>query len=196
MDPKTEEWLFEYHRKGYEFQMEQTEKIRDRIAFLAGLLTPLVGAAGYVVWNQSLEWTACHSILLAVPPLLTVMLLAVAVLHGVSALRSKQYLFVPSPIKIQRYAEQLSHFAADNPHRSINVVERLRAHLARRYCEGASHNFLVNRLRTDSLLRATKCGIWSLCFLVAALPRFLYVKTHEKARPTGVVIESPIQIKK
>jgi len=194
MDQDTKNWLYDFHKDAYKFQLEQTEKMRDRISFLVGLLTPLGGAVVYVVWNQSLDWSDCSALFLAIPPAGAVAYLGTAVVYGLMALRSQVYTFIPSTLEAQEFAEKLSAIKKLNPQSTFVVLDEVKFKFADRYRDAASHNFWINRRRSDWLHHATQCGIFSFCFLVVALPRFVYVKASEKPRPTTVVIERPVQV--
>jgi hypothetical protein len=104
MDTETRDWMFEHHKSAYEFQLERSDKIRDRVSFLSGLLTPFSGAILYIFLNYPHCWPKGNELLFYVPAGLAMIYFLVAILMLLYCLgRGFKYYSIPTPKDLQNY---------------------------------------------------------------------------------------------
>jgi hypothetical protein len=197
MDKKTRNWLLEHHKEAYRFQLERSDKIRDRVSFLSGLLTLLGSAIFYVILNYPHAWRDWCSLLFYVPVGFSVVLFLVAVWQILYCLGwGFRYSYILTPGQLQEYTKSLASYAAAVPEDKVDVLDDVKTHLMDRYCEGATHNLEVNTRRTNVLLRATQISILSFGLLLLSLPSFFVERGRQEAAPTKVIVSEPIRITK
>ena len=196
MNTDMREWLLEHHKAAYEFQLERTEKLRDRVSLLSGLLTLLGGALLYASINYPHSWRGGWSLLFYGPGGLAAVLLIVVIFQVLYALGwGFQYSYIPTPRELQNYAAALKAYADASPAENVDVLADVKDHMIQAYCTGATHNLSVNTKRSNVLLRATQIAILSFGLLLVSLPRFFFDSAHKNAEPTKVIISEPISIK-
>jgi hypothetical protein len=195
MDTNTQDWLFEHCKSSYEFQLERSEKIRDRVSFLSGLLTPFGGAIIYVFLDYPHHLEFGYELLFYIPASLALIYFFIAVAMLLYCLgRGFKYYSIPTPKDLRGYAIKLDAYAKAVPAEKIDVLNDAKKHLLNYYCEDSTYNFRVNTRRANILLLATQISIISFGLLLISLPRFFFDKTHEEASPTKIVVSQPIRI--
>ena len=186
--------MLEHYKDAYETQMERTDKIRERVSFLSGLLTPLGGAIFYVILNYprgELPFSFCF------PAIVSLLLFIIAVVQVLYCLgRGYEYSNILTPRQLREYATKLEQYAASVPAKNVDVLDKIKTNLMNRYCEGASDNLLVNLKRTNLLVQATQLSVLSFMLLLLALPNFFVKQMHQENLPTKVIITEPIRIQK
>ncbi len=192
MDVATRDWLLAYHKETYERQIEVTDKIRDRISFLAGLLTPLGGGILYTLLNC--PYAASSAAWCYIPAGLAFLTLLGAIALILYALGSGFiYAKTPTPMQLQEYAVELTSFAAT--HEGTDVLNDLKMNMIDIYSKCATHDQSVNEYRTNCLLRATKIATFSFIVWLFAMPGFFIGKSGQDTEPFKVIITGPIHIK-
>lgn len=195
MDPKTRDWLLEHYREGYEFQVERSDKIRDTVSLLSGLLSILGGAIAYIVLNYPHAWHGWEALYFYSPAGLALVLFCIAVGQIFYCIgRGYKYSYILSPHQLQAYTESLVQYAAGSPDKNVDVLEDIKTNMTNRFCQAASHNLQVNTRRGYLLLVAIQITIGSFIFLFLSLPGFFYGKSNEMPRATKVTITEPIRI--
>lgn len=193
MNPELRDLLLEHHKAAYIFQLEKTEKLRDRVSFLTGLLTLLGGALLYLGVNYPHEWKGCASLFFYVPCGISAILFLVVVGKVLYALGwGFKYSYIPSPQELQEYAETQCSVNADPNTEEIDLVEDLKENMTSAYCGGATHNLKVNQRRAAVLLRATQIAIVCFVFLLSGLPRFFIDLANKDSKPTEVILIKPL----
>lgn len=196
MNTDMRDWLFEHHKAAYQFQLERSEKMRDRVSLLSGLLTLLGGALLYTSINYPHSWRGGWSLLFYGPGGFAVILFLVVIVQILYTLGwGFQYSYIPTPRELQDYAAALNTYADALPGENVNVLADVKDHMTQAYCTGATHNLSVNTRRSNVLLRATQLAIVSFGFLLVSLPRFFFDSAYVEAQPTKVIISEPISIK-
>lgn len=196
MDEKLLTWLSDYHKRAYEFQLERHEKLRDRISFIIGLLSALGGALIYVLSNYP------HNIrsdgaLFYLPIFFAVIVFFQSVALLIYCMgRGFDIAYMPPSTEIQRYAEEMTEYVANNPGSGIDVLLRVKTMVNKLYCKSATHNEPLNVRRSYWLLLSLRVGIISFTLLLLALPKFLYEKAYKEEEPTKVIFSESVKITK
>lgn len=196
IDESTRDWLLEHHKDAYEFQSERSDKIRDTVSFLSGLLSILGGGILYVAFNYPHSWRGASSLLFYGPISLSLLLFIVAVCQILFCIaRGYKYSYILSPKQLQEYVEALVHYS-DSCGKPLDIMDDLKRNMMRRYCEGATHNLNVNTRRSPMLVRATQLSAVSFLCLLLALPFFFIHKSSEKPDSMRVTITEPIKVQR
>jgi hypothetical protein len=194
MDTETRDWLLEHYKDAYKVQMDRTDKIRDRVSFMSGLLTPLGGAIFYVILNyphDDISFSFCF------PAIVSLLLFIVAVVQVLYCLgRGYCYSNILTPRQLREYVKKMEDYAASVPAKKVDVLDKIKTNLMNRYCEGASDNLQVNLKRTNLLIQATQISVFSFIMLLLALPNFFVKQIHQENLPTKVIITGPIRVQK
>jgi len=196
MNTNMRDWLLEHHKAAYQFQLERSESLRDRVSLLSGLLTLLGGALFYIGINYPHLCGNYWSLLFYVPGVLSISLFFYVIWKVLYVLGwGFQYSYIPTPMQLQIYAVALDVYADSLPaDESIDVLSDVKDRMIKAYCEGATHNLGVNTRRTNVLLRATQIAIISFGLLLFSLPRFLFDSMSKESEPTKITISEPIRI--
>ena len=108
MDINTQDWLFEHCKSSYEFQLERSEKIRDRVSFLSGLLTPFGGAIIYVFLDYPHAWKSGYELFFYIPASLALICFLTAVMMLLYCLgKGFKYYSIPTPKDLRNYVVKL-----------------------------------------------------------------------------------------
>jgi hypothetical protein len=195
MDKPTQDWLVEQHRESYRYQLEQRDKIYDRISFLSTPLTLLGAGIIYLVTNTPLGWHSVTPPWFYVPIGLAACLFVVAPLLIIFTLTwGFKYGYAVTPRELQDYAAALSRYAHSEGTRRADVLGKIKAKLGQQYCDAATHNAGVNYRRRNAVLLAMKLCALAFAALLISLPTFFVGKLAETASPAKVIISEPIRI--
>lgn len=190
-----DEFLFEHYKQEYQFQLERTDTIRDRVSFVVGFLTVLGGILSYFVSEFPHAWH-CGRTLLFYIPLAAATSLFIASIAIVLWVIGGKFLYqaIPSNPQLQKYCDDLVAWSAagETP---AEIVPTLKESLLKAYRDGSHHNFLVNRKRTDRLLLATRLVVFAFMFSAAMLPAYTFEKSQQEKEPTLVRLVSQTKLK-
>lgn len=196
MNTDMRDWLLEHHKAAYQFQLERSEKLRDRVSLLSGLLTLLGGALLYTSINYPHSWRGGWSLFFYGPGGLALILFLVVIWQVLYSLGwGFQYSYIPTPRQLQDYVVLLKAYADASPGETVDVLADAKNNMIQAYCTGATHNLSVNTRRSNVLLRATQIAIVSFGLLLVSLPRFFFDSAHKDSEPTKVIISEPIHIR-
>jgi predicted PurR-regulated permease PerM len=196
MKPAIHDWLLERHQAAYKFQLERSDKLRERISSLSTLLTLLGGAILYTAINYPHTWRGWWSLLFYAPACLSLILFVIAVWMILYCLGwGFQYSYIPTPKELQDYAGKIDAYASAASEEQVDALADIKEHMSQAYCTGATRNLAVNTRRSNLLLRATQIAIISFGLLLAALPSFFFDIGNRQTPPTRVIVTEPISIK-
>jgi hypothetical protein len=196
MDVPTRDWLFDYHKEAYKYQLDRTDKIRDRISLLSSLLTLLGGGVVYVFLNYPHNLEACSCLWFYAPATFAILLFVIAICQVLYCLGwGFTYHYTTDSAGVQNFAEGMVSYAKEIPTEKVDVVQEIKANLIEKYAEAASYNLAVNSRRANLLLRATQIAIASFMLLLLALPAFFYQRAQQEPNPTKVIITEPMKVK-
>lgn len=186
MNPNVADWLLEHHRQSYRYQLEQRDKLYDRISFVSSSLTALAGAMVYVFT----KYTGHPNVWFVRSFYILICLATASFLFGVGFLiipiLLQRYSSILSPRSLQQYVVDLTEHATDAE--EMDVLTKTKQALLTRYCDAATANREINERRSRLLLFGTKGCLCSVIFLLLALiPFFL-------SKPTDDVVHAPLNI--
>jgi hypothetical protein len=187
-----DDWLLDHHKGAYQYQLERTDKLRERVSLIATLLTPLAAAEVYVLALYPHSKADCWSLWFYIPISISAILLLYTigrVLYCVGW--AFKYAFIPSPAALQEYVETLSEYAKTAPNEKVDVLLETKSDLAKSYCFYATRNLAVNKKRTRILLQAIQVAILSFLLLLASLPKFCLEVAQKAPEPTKVILVEP-----
>jgi hypothetical protein len=185
------EFLFEHYKQEYQFQLERTDNIRDRISFVVGFLTVLGSILSYFVSEFPHAWHGGRTIFFYAP-LAGAASLFIASAAIVLCVVGGRFLYqsIPSNPQLQKFCEDLVIWSTTGG-MPADVVPTLKRSLLTAYRDGSHHNFLVNRSRADRLLLATRLVVVAFMFSALMLPAYVFEKSKQDKEPTLVRLVSP-----
>lgn len=191
MNTDMRDWLLEHHKAAYQFQLERSENLHDRVSLLSGLFTLLGGGLLYTGINYPHLWRGCWSLLFYCPGSLALFLFLVAILKVLFAFGwGFQYSYIPTPMELQSYADAIKAYASPTGE-NVEALSDVKDRMIQAYCEGATHNLSVNTRRSSVLLSATQIAIISFVLFLFSLPRFFFDSVYKDSEPMKVIISEP-----
>jgi|GEM_PF-4980378 len=193
MDENTLNWLLEHHQESYRYQLEQKEKLQDRVAFLSSPLTLLGGGIIYLATHYAGDSNFCYvywfysAIAFAVISFLTSLS---QIMYPV--FWRFRYYSILSPRKLQDYANKLIDHAARVD--GVDVLPRIKQKLIDRYSDAATRNWEINYRRSNFISRGMKICLFCFAFFLVALIPFFRSTLDQPTRPTNVIISNPVRI--
>lgn len=183
MKPETLDWLLEHASSAYQSERDATDKIRDRINFVSGLvITPLGGAVIFLAGNFKGDLnTAASGLLLIAPLAIAFCLLGYAVwtiLHV--AAKGHKYSHPPLP-------SQLSAYINEHPDQEAALAD-LKQNILKSYESAVDYNNDQNGNRTNRLLHATRVAIYAIPFVALAGSYYNVVAVTAEETPLKVVV--------
>lgn len=185
------EFLFEHYKQDYQFQLERSDAIRDRVSFVVGFLTVLGGILSYFVSEFPHAWHGGRTLFFYVPLAAGASLFVTSTAIVLWVVGGKfLYQSIPSNPELQKFCDDLVAWStsAGTP---ADIVPTLKQSLLAAYRDGSHHNFLLNRSRTDRLLLATRLVVVAFMFSATMLPAYIFEKSKQDKEPTLVRLVSP-----
>jgi hypothetical protein len=187
MTPESIKWLLDHAESSYNAEIQNTDKIRERISFILSLtITPGFGVAAYLVSSLRGETFALGNVFLFwIPLFISVAILLIATCYVAYALlKGFYYSRVPSPSQIIPYFE--AHPYPDN------ALQDGHLELLKEYSNSVDHNFKQNEHRKSKLILAQRLAFLSFAILILCIPKWVYNFTHNEQDTQPVKIISPV----
>jgi Na+/H+-dicarboxylate symporter len=195
MERETRDWLIDQHRESYRYQLEQRDKIYDRVSFLSTPLTLLGAGIIYLTTNTPRGWHPLLPLWFYVPIVVAACFFILALLLIIFTLTwNFRYGYAVTPRELQDYALAFVRYAESSEIQSPDVLGTIKAKLGQQYCDAASHNSAVNYRRRNLISLAMKLSASAFLALLLSLPAFFVGKSAETDSPTKVIITQPIRI--
>lgn len=193
MPTDLDEFLFEHYKQEYQFQLERTDTIRDRVSFVVGFLTVLGGILSYSISEFPHAWHCGRTLLFYIPLAASASLFIASTVIVLWVIGGKfLYQAIPSNPKLQEFCDDLVAWSTAGG-TATDIVPTLKQSLLTAYRDGSHHNFLVNRKRTDRLLLSTRLVVFSFIFSALMLPSYVFEKSQQEKEPTLVRLVSPTE---
>lgn len=195
MEAESQKWLFEHCKEAYQYQLKQTDDLRDRLSKLASLMTILGSGISYVWINFKSTDTWNENLWFYVPAGGSLALFLFAIFRLLYTLGwGFKYSYIPVTKEMVDLAEKLeSYKALHDP--ALDVVRDLEDQLLNSYSSGADHNLTVNQRRANNMLRSTQIAIVAFLFLLVCLVPLYSERSTSTQKPISVTIDNPIIIK-
>lgn len=185
--PESIKWLLDHAESSYNAEIQNTDKIRERISFILSLtITPGFGVAAYLVSSLRGETFALENVFLFwIPLFISVAILLIATCYVAYALlKGFYYSRVPSPSQIIPYFE--AHPDPDS------ALQDGHLELLKEYSNSVDHNFKQNEHRKSKLILAQRLAFLSFAILILCIPKWAYNFTHNEQDTQPVKIISPV----
>lgn len=189
MTPESIKWLLDHAESSYNAEIQNTDKIRERISFILSLtITPSFGVAAYLVSSLRGETFALENIFLFWMPLsISVVILLISTCFvAYVLLKGFYYSRVPSPSQIIPYFE-----AHPDPG---NALQDGHLELLKEYSKSVDHNLNQNEHRKSKLILAQRLAFLSFAVLILCIPKWAYNFTHNEQDTQPVKIISPVPL--
>lgn len=185
------DYLIELSKESYEQEKESTEKIKDRIELISGLMiTPSLALLIYLFSNYKGKLLSSFDLaFFSLPATISAILLLVAIsilLHTFGG--GAKYQRLPLPSEIKHYFEQMKLSSTNE-----DIEIDLRNGVYNAYCEAVDFNSAVNIRRTNRVLLAARISILSLIFIAISSPLYIYRAAASEKEVTPVKIISPLK---
>lgn len=177
------DWFLERSGGALDSELATTDRIRDRITFISGvLLTPASAVAVSLLSTYRGEYFAGLGFWLFLAPasMATILLLMSLAFVFFVLSRSYEYKAGINPPTLFKYYQEGNADAKE----SIRDTKYV---LLKAINESISHNADVNKLRMTGVLRAQVTATLAIPFLLISLPYYFYVQTAQKEEKTVTV---------
>ncbi|MCW7755237.1 hypothetical protein OOT00_14710 [Desulfobotulus sp. H1] len=176
------DWFLERSDKALDSELATTDRIRDRIAFISGvLLTPAAVIVVSLLSTYGAGYFAGLGFwLFSVPASLSILLLLVSLAFVFFVLfRGFEYKAGIKPPALFEYYQggsSIKESICDTKHILLMSLN-----------ESISHNAGVNRRRMTGILRAQVAATLAIPFVLASMPYYFYVQTVSNEKEAVVV---------
>lgn len=197
MKPELLNYLLENTKDSYSREIENTNKIRERIELVSGLMiTPTTALLIYLFSNYKGNfWKGVDILLFTTPAIASAMLIVVSVgivLYVFSI--GGEYSHPPTPDSINKFANELDAFNISQGTSPDETEAEVKKELLNSHAIAVSHNKKINIIRSNRILLAVRVMVFSMIFLVLSAPSYIYKSVNADKESTLVKIINPLKI--